>query len=205
MCQQGRRPGKWKQRMKLSLPPKFVEKLICVLVISLCKIFIPSYAFDALLCRKWPFSPPNRLTLRITLMYLGEKISFKKVHCTYLARDHNTYVWLPKRIDACKWLPLDQGLVGSKNSNLGQLLGQLREVEPNGKVFPCISPHPSLVEGQWLLVHWGPFCGVRIRADRDWWGKGPWTNQGVGFGPRFSPSGHFKKISFWLVGSSFGN
>ncbi len=23
--------------------------------------FIPSYAFDALLCRDWPFSPPNRL------------------------------------------------------------------------------------------------------------------------------------------------
>ncbi len=31
--------------------------------------FIPSYAFDALLCRNWPFSAPNRLTLQITLMH----------------------------------------------------------------------------------------------------------------------------------------
>jgi hypothetical protein len=29
----------------------------------------PSYVFDALLCRKWPFSPHNRLTLWITLIY----------------------------------------------------------------------------------------------------------------------------------------
>jgi hypothetical protein len=28
-------------------------------VISFCKIFIPSYAFDALLCRNWLFSPPK--------------------------------------------------------------------------------------------------------------------------------------------------
>jgi hypothetical protein len=55
--------------MKLSLPPKLVEKLVWVLVISFCKIFIPSQAFDALLCRNWPFSPLNRLTLRITLMW----------------------------------------------------------------------------------------------------------------------------------------
>ncbi len=34
--------------MKLSLPPKLVEKLVWVPVISFCKIFIPSYAFDAL-------------------------------------------------------------------------------------------------------------------------------------------------------------
>jgi hypothetical protein len=33
-----------------------------------CKILIPSYAFDALLCRYWPFSPPNRMTLQITLI-----------------------------------------------------------------------------------------------------------------------------------------
>jgi hypothetical protein len=55
-------------RMKLSLPPNWVEKLVWVPVISFCKIFIPSYAFDALLCQNWPFSPPNRLTLRITLI-----------------------------------------------------------------------------------------------------------------------------------------
>jgi hypothetical protein len=37
--------------MKLSLPPKLVEKLVWVPVISFCKIFIPSYTFDdALLC-----------------------------------------------------------------------------------------------------------------------------------------------------------
>jgi hypothetical protein len=41
--------------MNLSLPPKLVEKLVWVPV-SFCKIFIPSYAFDALLI--------NRLTLR---------------------------------------------------------------------------------------------------------------------------------------------
>jgi hypothetical protein len=33
------------------------------------KNFIPSYAFDDLLCQNWPFLPPNLLTLGITLMY----------------------------------------------------------------------------------------------------------------------------------------
>jgi len=33
--------------MKLSLPPKLVGKMVWVPVISLCKIFIPSYGFDA--------------------------------------------------------------------------------------------------------------------------------------------------------------
>jgi hypothetical protein len=42
-----------------------VEKLVWVPVISLCNIFIPNYTFDALLCRNWPFSSPNRETLRI--------------------------------------------------------------------------------------------------------------------------------------------
>ncbi len=54
--------------MKLSLPPKLVGKLVWVLVISFCKIFIPSYVFGALLCRNWPFSLPNRLTLWTTLI-----------------------------------------------------------------------------------------------------------------------------------------
>jgi hypothetical protein len=31
--------------MKLNLPPKLVEKLVWVLVISFCKIFIPNYMF----------------------------------------------------------------------------------------------------------------------------------------------------------------
>jgi hypothetical protein len=42
---------KMKDRMKLSLPPKLVEKLVWVPVISFCRIFILSYTFDALLCR----------------------------------------------------------------------------------------------------------------------------------------------------------
>ncbi len=34
-----------------------------------CKILIPSYAFDALLCKNWPFWPPNRMTLQITFIF----------------------------------------------------------------------------------------------------------------------------------------
>jgi hypothetical protein len=54
--------------MKLSWSPKLVEKLVWVPVILHCRIFIPSYAFDALFCWNWPFSPYNRETLRITLI-----------------------------------------------------------------------------------------------------------------------------------------
>jgi len=61
---------KRKDRKKLSLPPKLVENIVSVLVISICKIFISSFPFDALSCRNWPFSPPNCLTLRITLLYI---------------------------------------------------------------------------------------------------------------------------------------
>jgi hypothetical protein len=39
-----------KAGMKLSLTPKLMGKLVWVLVISFCKIFIPSCTFDALLC-----------------------------------------------------------------------------------------------------------------------------------------------------------
>jgi hypothetical protein len=39
-----------------SLPPKLLEKLVWVPVISLRNIFIPSYWFDGLLCRNWPIS-----------------------------------------------------------------------------------------------------------------------------------------------------
>ncbi len=46
-----------------------VEKLVCVSVISFCKIFIPNYVFDPLLCRNWPSSSTNCKTLQITLMY----------------------------------------------------------------------------------------------------------------------------------------
>jgi len=54
--------------MKLSLPPNLVDKLVWVPIISFCRIFIPIYTFDGLLCRNWLVSPPNSLTLRITLL-----------------------------------------------------------------------------------------------------------------------------------------
>jgi hypothetical protein len=71
--------AKRKEGMKLNLPPKLVEKLVWVPVISFCKIsfpvthLMPYYAKTgrsrhALLCQNWPFLPPNRLTLRITLL-----------------------------------------------------------------------------------------------------------------------------------------
>jgi hypothetical protein len=41
---------KRKDRMKLNLSPKLVEKLVWVLIILFCKLFIPSYMFDAVLC-----------------------------------------------------------------------------------------------------------------------------------------------------------
>jgi hypothetical protein len=40
--QQWRRSRKRKDRMKLSLPPKLVEKLVWVPIILICKIFIPT-------------------------------------------------------------------------------------------------------------------------------------------------------------------
>ncbi len=46
---------------------KIGGKLVWVPVISFCKVFILSYAFDALLCPNWPFPPPDRLTRWITL------------------------------------------------------------------------------------------------------------------------------------------
>jgi hypothetical protein len=51
---------------EIQFSTEFGGKLVWVPVISLCKIFIPSYAFHALLCGNWPFSfsfsPPNRET-----------------------------------------------------------------------------------------------------------------------------------------------
>jgi hypothetical protein len=46
-----------KDRLKLGLSPKLVKKLLWVPVILFWKIFIPSYAFDALLCQNWLFLP----------------------------------------------------------------------------------------------------------------------------------------------------
>ncbi len=40
----------------------------------LCKIFIPSYMFDVLLSRNWPFLPPDCLTLQITLLSVRESV-----------------------------------------------------------------------------------------------------------------------------------
>jgi hypothetical protein len=59
--------------------PNLWEKLVWLPVISFCKIFIPSYAFDALLCRNWPFSPPNtdnsnRVLLSKAYFHLEEEI-----------------------------------------------------------------------------------------------------------------------------------
>jgi hypothetical protein len=48
--------------------------LVWVPVILFCKIFIiPSYALDGLLCRNWPFSSPNRLTLHTDNFYCDKK------------------------------------------------------------------------------------------------------------------------------------
>jgi hypothetical protein len=38
--------------------------------------FIPSYTFETLLWRNWPLSLHNRLTLRISLIYIGFYINF---------------------------------------------------------------------------------------------------------------------------------
>jgi hypothetical protein len=57
--------------MKLSLAPKLLEKLVWVPVILFCKIFIPGYMFDALLCRNWQLSPPKGVTLWITLLLVS--------------------------------------------------------------------------------------------------------------------------------------
>jgi len=59
---------RWKTRWNSVYHQYWWKKLVLVPVILLCKIFIPSYTFDILLCRNWPFSPPNRGTLRITLI-----------------------------------------------------------------------------------------------------------------------------------------
>jgi hypothetical protein len=83
--------------MKLSLPPKLMENLICIPIIILFrKIFIPNYIFDALLCWNWLFSRPSRVTLRITLLlsakniYLQVSITYSfeklKISCTYSVR-----------------------------------------------------------------------------------------------------------------------
>ncbi len=43
------------------------------------KIVIPSYTFDALLCWNWQFSPPNRVTLALTLLF-QQLLTWKNIH-----------------------------------------------------------------------------------------------------------------------------
>jgi hypothetical protein len=66
------RKKKKKDRMKLSLSPKLVEKLVWVPVIWFCQIFIPSYTFDGPIMPKLAVLPPppypNHLTLQIKLL-----------------------------------------------------------------------------------------------------------------------------------------
>ncbi len=54
--------------MKLSLPPKLVEKLVCVRVISFCKISIPITCLMPYYAETGRSRPLNRLTLLITLV-----------------------------------------------------------------------------------------------------------------------------------------
>jgi hypothetical protein len=70
-------------KRKLSLPPKLVEELVWVPLISFCKVFIPSYTrLMPYYAETGRFSAPNCLTLlRITLSLAhlgGFKITFAK-------------------------------------------------------------------------------------------------------------------------------
>ncbi len=84
--------------MKLSLPPKLVEKLAWVPVISFCKIFIAGYMFDALLCRNRPFSPLTRVTLLVSLIPTKTYKSTK--HAT---KARATKLFLSLKSELCHW------------------------------------------------------------------------------------------------------
>jgi hypothetical protein len=84
--------------MKPSLPPKLVEKLAWVPVISFSKIFIASYTFDGLLCRNWPFSPLTRVTLLVTVTAHQNLESTK--HPT---RARATKLFLSLKSELCHW------------------------------------------------------------------------------------------------------
>ncbi len=86
--------------MKLSV----LEKLIWVPVISFCKIFIPSYTIDALLCWNWPFSPPNRRTLQITLLPIPN-LDERFTHPTLVLT--NRYHDLPAPLPGTQLRPAD--------------------------------------------------------------------------------------------------
>jgi hypothetical protein len=83
--------------------------VIWVPVISLCKIFIPSYLFDGLLCWNWPFSPPNRKTLQKKLYWMHEIFVRKNVshhfrpRLTPLLKGVNSYWHLMVRMPIQLW------------------------------------------------------------------------------------------------------
>jgi hypothetical protein len=66
MYQQCRRSGKRKHRMKLSLPPKLVEKLVWVPVIPSVKFSFPVMRLMPYYAETGSSRPPNRQTLGIT-------------------------------------------------------------------------------------------------------------------------------------------
>ncbi len=57
MQQQWRRPSKKERGDETQFPTKIGRKTSLGLSYFLLENFIPSYAFDGLLCRNWPFSP----------------------------------------------------------------------------------------------------------------------------------------------------
>jgi hypothetical protein len=70
-----------------------VEKLIWIPIILFH--FIPTYMFDALLCWNWSFSPPNRMTLQITLLSLCKlthKVSWPCTHQWHHPLETNYYI-----------------------------------------------------------------------------------------------------------------
>jgi hypothetical protein len=80
-----------KEEIKLSLPPKLVEKLVWVPVICFCRISFPNKHFDALLCRS---HPPNRPTLQITLILYTQKllwVLYKWLLCARLCDSFTFY------------------------------------------------------------------------------------------------------------------
>ncbi len=73
MQEQWRRPGKKERQDETQFTTKVDGKtIVWVSVIQFCKIFIPSYALDGLLCFNCPFLFPNCMTLWITLLNFVE-------------------------------------------------------------------------------------------------------------------------------------
>ncbi len=78
--------------------PKLMENLVWVPVISFCKIFIPSYGLDALLCPNWPFSPPNRVTVQITLLWQlngAWNLENEQKQCIHVLHELKYYIQSP--------------------------------------------------------------------------------------------------------------